>query len=975
MHSMSISCTRHFGVWERPALDWAAEWLVDRFVNETGIVDLKETRLVVPGKRAARMLLGLLVDQCADKQLALTPPLILTPNEIPAATLGSPTGEIASKISKRIAWIETLNAADPASIATLSPLAPTHDGWDRWSSLAGWIDRVSSELSDAGLRMHDVIEHIPAELESTEFSRWETIAELQTLYVTRLELLGLVDERLAVLDQLITPQSESDADPFHLILIGLPELGSIARTALGRSTCVLDALIFAPESESTCFDELGCVVHDAWLERDLSVEEDRIVFTPDTDSMCEHALASLADAEGVIDTTSSVIGLADETLFGSLDRKSTLSHGSVSLHSAAGSSADATTPGKLIARIHTHLAERTFDSFMALVRHPAIETAIVRAIENQVEESNDGELPARPQAYWLKSLDLIRQDHVQTGAFQIPSGTHHKLAQDARTVRTAVDALLHPLMDDDPSGSLNRSLDDWSDRLAQTLGLIYEDSNFDPKEEDQKSIIEGLGAVRKILVEIEHAREIGQGMPMLSAQAAIGLYLGRLGDILLAQSTPRDSIETLGWLELMLDPSPKCVVIGMSEASVPGSITHDPLLPGSLRKTLGMVTNEQRLARDTYLMTALNASRDASFLCARMGDQGDPITPSRLLLKARGSVLAHRVQRFVEPKEGAHRLKHLMPATQSGTHDQFSKTLCIDPGYSPPTSMRVTDFDAYLRSPALWYLQRKQRLNDLDLTIRELSPPLLGNLVHAVFDAFGKDSSMRDLDDAGEINISLRHLLDECTRSQFGSKPPAAIQVQSQFLRYRLAWFSIEQFKRRRAGWSITHSEWSPAVTNRPALMVDDEPMELRGKIDRIDTHEDGRVAIIDYKTGKFQKAHNAHFKNDHWIKLQLPLYRHLAADLLGDRVPMIGYAGLPTKETDPVMDFADWSDDEFQSADEAVYKVIREIRSFQEGNPVPLGDDPPKHGVLGFITGKRFESGGLDLPDESELSNSEDSE
>ncbi len=973
MHSMTISCTRHFGNWERPALEWAAAWIVDGFADDSGAVDLKETRLVVPGKRAARMLIGYLVDLCAERELTLTPPLILTPNEIPAATLGPPNGEIASKLSKRIAWIETLNAVDPAQLTTLTPLAPTHDGWDRWASLAGWIDRVSSELSEAGLRMQDVIGHIPAELETTERTRWETLAELQSLYGSRLESLGLVDERLAVLDQFANAEHRNPADPLRLILIGLPELGSIARTALERSNCELDALVYAPESEAEYFDDLGCVDHDAWIDRDLSIDEDRIVFTPDTDSMCEHALASLADPQGIIDTTSSVIGLADESIFGSLQRKATLANGPVSLHSAAGKSADQTTPGKLIARIHSHLSERTFDTFMALVRHPAIESAISRSIESHREEPDESGA-SRPHAYWLKSLDLIRQDHVQTGAFQIPSGTRPKLAQDARAVHAAVNVLLNPLIEDDHAGSLDRSLDDWSLRLTQSIQLIYGDFELDPKDDHHQSIIEGLEAYRKISQEIEHARELGQQMPMLSAPAAIGLCLGRLGELPLAQSTPRDSIETLGWLELMLDPSPKCVVIGMNEASVPGSITHDPLLPGSLRKTLGMVTNEQRLARDTYLMSAINASRDASFVCARVGNQGDPITPSRLLLKARGSVLAHRVQRFVDPKQGVHELKQLTPATQPGLQDQFAKVLCIDQGYAPPTSMRVTDFDAYLRSPALWYLQRHRNLNDLDLEIRELSPPLLGNLVHAVFDAFGKDPSMRDLDDAGKINEALRHLLDECTRSQFGSKPPAAIQVQTHLLRYRLAWFAIEQSNRRRAGWSITHSEWSPPDSQRPVLMVDDEPMELRGKIDRIDTHEDGRIAIIDYKTGKLQDAHKAHFKKDRWMKLQLPLYRHLASELLDGRVPMLGYAGLPTKETDSVLDFADWSDEEFDSADEAARQVVREIRSLHAGIPVPLGDDPPQHGILGFISGQRFESGGIDLPEESELVEAEGS-
>ena len=46
----------------------------------------------------------------------------------------------------------------------------------------------------------------------------------------------------------------------------------------------------------------------------------------------------------------------------------------------------------------------------------------------------------------------------------------------------------------------------------------------------------------------------------------------------------------------------------------------------------------------------------------------------------------------------------------------------------------------------------------------------------------------------------------------------------------------------RAAGWRTVQVEW--------AFRVPLGPLELRGKIDRIDRHPDGRVRVIDYKTG-----------------------------------------------------------------------------------------------------------------------------
>ena len=232
-----------------------------------------------------------------------------------------------------------------------------------------------------------------------------------------------------------------------------------------------------------------------------------------------------------------------------------------------------------------------FRSLSKLIRHPAFERALALALS---EPETDRQ---RSPGWWLNAIDLIRQDHVQTGVIQIPAGVRQWVARYAQQVldgtRTLLAELIEPTHQDRP-------LDQWSIRLERTLQQIYQDTELDTHSEHDRPIAESLKAIRKVLDEIEDARGIGQPMPKISASAALGIVLGRLGEILFPKMLNRDAIELLGWLELTLDPSPVCVIVGMSESCIPGSITHDPLLPGSLRNTLGMTTNEDRLARDTY---------------------------------------------------------------------------------------------------------------------------------------------------------------------------------------------------------------------------------------------------------------------------------------------------------------------------------------------------------------------------------------
>ena len=78
----------------------------------------------------------------------------------------------------------------------------------------------------------------------------------------------------------------------------------------------------------------------------------------------------------------------------------------------------------------------------------------------------------------------------------------------------------------------------------------------------------------------------------------------------------------------------------------------------------------------------------------------------------------------------------------------------------------------------------------------------------------------------------------------------------------------------RGKGWRIEHAELR---LDGLLQLSDGRQVALRGRIDRIDRHDSGDIAIIDYKTSEQLKSAQAkHMDGEEWLDLQLPLCRHL---------------------------------------------------------------------------------------------------
>jgi RecB family exonuclease len=420
----------------------------------------------------------------------------------------------------------------------------------------------------------------------------------------------------------------------------------------------------------------------------------------------------------------------------------------------------------------------------------------------------------------------------------------------------------------------------------------------------------------------------------------------------------------LGWLELAQDDAPAVIVTGFNDGKVPESVRSDAFLPDSLRRSLGLIDDDRRLARDLYASELLVHSREECvFITGRKSLASDPLLPSRILFHCSDAALIDRVARF---------LKGTRVAEAQAEPERATRSLPRLPQTPRVERISVTGFKTYLSSPYAFYLQRVLRLDTGDDRARELDPMGFGSLAHEALEAWGSDETARDQSDPDRIAKDMVGYLRRIARQRFGDEPLPAVALQIEQIAWRLEHFAARQAQWYANGWRVREVEWAPEGGSVP-FDVDDIDLQLSGKIDRIDENVvTNEFALIDYKTGEsVGSALRAHRKQDgRWTDLQLPLYVHLAARVIGSRVPLVGYATLGRDEASIAFDMlADFSPtkkdtesmrDSLDSAFEAAREVVRKVRNgefFQLGSWTPSEPIWNALGGAGLVVSATVES------------------
>jgi hypothetical protein len=682
-------------------------------------------------------------------------------------------------------------------------------------------------------------------------------------------------------------------------------------------------LIFCPPKSAGLFDEHGCLEPETWQKISPNLPLDQIEITGGPGDQADAVVRAMAAWKGRYAAEEITIGVPDPRLLPYLRQR--LEEAELPARYGAGTPLPRTSVVQLLAEVADYLEGRRFRDLAALVRHPGVARWLLATQE--MEED------------WISKFDKFFGDHLPdlVGAPGLDSKADKSLV---RRVQGAIAALLSPL------GGTARPLDQWSQPILELLLRVYEHETLDEQIEPGRTLVLACDKIAKALN--EHEQLAPRLAPDVSGAQALRLLLDAVAGESVPPHADQTAIELLGWLDLPWDDGPALIVTGFNDGIVPGSSGSDAFLPDALRRQMQLERNSlRRYARDCYTLCLLTASRPGlRIIAGRRSADGDALIPSRLLLACDEKELPARTRRLLAPPASAERMLLVGSLRPGQTGPSLLPRPLAEPLAEPVMSLRVTEFGDFLACPYRYYLRHRLKLETLDDSASELDGGSFGTLLHAVLRDFGM-GSCKDSDQAEAIRRELFMLLGELAASRFGEQPLPAVHLQIEMLRMRLEQFAERQAERRRAGWKIQHVEFDLSKDN--AFDVDGQPIELHGRIDRIDVHEPtGKLAVLDYKSSDSHalpdKVHREGPKGaQRWINLQLPLYQHMvrARGLAESAMPVeTGYILLPKDISKIGFEMAEWSDDELAAAIETAREVVRGIRRQKFEPPM---SPPPK--------------------------------
>ena len=490
-----------------------------------------------------------------------------------------------------------------------------------------------------------------------------------------------------------------------------------------------------------------------------------------------------------------------------------------------------------------------------------------------------------------------------------------------------------------PLAGASQPIANWGPAWSEVLVAVYQDRPVNSEGPDAENDQTTLAACHAMLAALDTQQDVPESFALeTSAVEALKWVMDSAAKERIVAGASSDSIELAGWLDLPLDDSPVMVVTSFNEGKVPTSEIGHQFLPNALCELLEVQDNNRRYARDAYgLLVTASVRDDLLIITGRRDDQGEPLRPSRLLFADTPQVAARRARAFFQHEGETRKDNWLTAGLDPATEQKFPiPTPAVT---SVPDNLTVTSFREYIKCPYRFYLNKVLRLETISDDLTELDGGAFGDLCHNVLEAFANDPIKDSQDEAAIEEFFCTELDRQANTFTQGNRLPA-VRIQVEQLRQRLIAFAPKQAEHRRQGWRIVSTE----ELLEHEIDVDGKPFVIRGKIDRVDQHEEtGQVAVWDYKTtSKGPNPDTKHYaKNKQkWKDLQLPLYRYLVREVdvvadanLDDMI--VGFVLL--HEVASEIDFcpAEKLLDMQDSADNKFREIVRDLRAANFWTPV----------------------------------------
>jgi double-strand break repair protein AddB len=319
-----------------------------------------------------------------------------------------------------------------------------------------------------------------------------------------------------------------------------------------------------------------------------------------------------------------------------------------------------------------------------------------------------------------------------------------------------------------------------------------------------------------------------------------GDYLGLLAPILSGAVRETEAAHPLiriqGTLEARAQGAELVILGGLNDGTWPALAAPDPWLNRAMRKAAGLLLPERQIGLSAHDYQQAVAAPRVVLSRAKRGAEAEAI-PSRWL---------NRLVNLMAGLPGRNGPQALQAMQDRGNHWlALAAAFDTPPGLAkpaprpsprPPVEMRpqklsVTEIKTLIRDPYAIYARHILRLRPLDPLRPEADPRLRGTVLHDILERFVREG---------------------------GGDEATLLTIADQVLATRVAWPLARSVWRARIGKAApAFIAFSNATGGQPVLLessgaaaVPGQGFTLTGRPDRIDRLDDGRLVLIDYKTG-----------------------------------------------------------------------------------------------------------------------------
>jgi ATP-dependent helicase/nuclease subunit B len=311
---------------------------------------------------------------------------------------------------------------------------------------------------------------------------------------------------------------------------------------------------------------------------------------------------------------------------------------------------------------------------------------------------------------------------------------------------------------------------------------------------------------------------------------------------------PHPRIMIWGTLEARVQGADLVILGGLNDGIWPKAPEPDPWLNRKMRKEAGLLLPERQIGLSAHdFQQAIGAPKVVLSRSTR--DAEAQTVPSRWLNRLDNLMAGLPDQNGPDAlKDMRRRGQHWV--TMAQTLDRPTPAVSDDSRFQParrpaprpplaarPVRLSLTEITRLIRDPFAIYARHVLRLRPLDPLRAAPDPRDRGSILHDILERFVRDRPPQETRDAARARLLATAAEVLATDTPF----PAA----------RLLWLArLERAAEHFLTQDSKHGG-TPVVLETPgALHLDPPGFTLVGKPDRIDALADGRVHLIDYKTG-----------------------------------------------------------------------------------------------------------------------------